>query len=133
MKYIRTKSGIYEVAKIIQDCDKGDIYVVNLPKSQWDYDEDNKLFYKDSMTDSFWKHEIIKQADTIEDLCDRFIVEYENGSFTIFNDFKNLKRHFDYYPQYYHKVTGRYGVIFIKDRGLIYVAKMNNKGELELL
>ena len=72
--------------------------------------------------------EIIKQADTIEELCDEFVI----------------KAYIDSYPQIYHSVdlkelnefrekdTIVYGAIWI-DKGLIYVAKMNEKGELELL
>lgn len=75
--------------------------------------------------------EIIKQADSIEELCDHFIVKYQND-YSIFSDFRDLKRHYDLYKQDYHRVIGRYGAIWT-DKGLIYVAKLNDKGELELI
>ena len=74
-----------------------------------------------------------KQANTIEELCDKFIVEYKNVDPTVFNDFHDLQRHYELYWQDYHHVAGRYGAIWVKGKGLIYIAKMNNKNELELL
>ena len=78
------------------------------------------------------KKYIVKQADTIEELCDEFVV-VENGG--------------HYIPAYLEEAIDRklgtandeepipmdiYGAIWTDD-GLIYVAKMNEKGELELL
>ena len=72
------------------------------------------------------KEEIIKQADTIEELCDEFVIKIKTG----------------YLITYYNKVlltqdankngADVYGAIWT-DKGLIYVAKMNEKGELELI
>ena len=71
---------------------------------------------------------IVKQANTIEELCDEFVcdnkivnVEYdlENNLWVndkLFEDIKDIV----------------YGAIWT-GIGLIYVAKMNEKGELELL
>lgn len=65
--------------------------------------------------------EVIKQADTIEELCDEFVVE-DKDEFAIFHNSKLAKQ-----------TKGIvYGAIWT-DKGLIYVAKMNEKGELELL
>lgn len=79
------------------------------------------------------KYKIIGQADTIEELCDNFMVEYKNGEHMVFHDFYHLKRHYELYSQEYHHISGRYGCIWVFGKGLIYVAKMNEKGELELL
>ena len=72
----------------------------------------------------------IKVADTIEELCDEFIAvdkkEPRNTQFISLKEFwlRSLGMNLDYI--YY------YGAIWT-DKGLIYVAKMNDKGELELL
>ena len=73
-----------------------------------------------------------KKADTIEELCDEFVV--------IYNESKKFKKPF---TSFYSDIIGVlkehdlseckiYGAIWT-DKGLIYVAKMNDKGELELL
>ena len=66
--------------------------------------------------------EIISQADTIEELCDEFIAIY-NGK----PHFHHLDRAIQYADD-----NQVYGAIWTA-KGLIYVAKMNEKGELELL
>ena len=81
--------------------------------------------------------EIVNQADTIEELCDGFI-EVGAGRFAhiITDNFNQIsighKRlmQSDYSKRYL--VQTIYGYIET-DKGLIYVAKMNDKGELELL
>ena len=73
--------------------------------------------------------EIVKQADTIEELCDEFVIVCEDSSLN--TTFKKLKEariagsYFECNHEYY-------GAIWT-NKGLIYVAKMNDKGELELL
>ena len=69
--------------------------------------------------------EILKQADTIEELCDEFVLPKH----------KIIITRFDLKHRYTKKdLEGEiiYGAIWT-DKGLIYVAKMNEKGELELL
>ena len=71
---------------------------------------------------------IIKQAETIEELCDGLIVEQKDKPNNWFvmevQEFINEKEHF---KDWSYKA-------FIKtDKGLIYIAKMNDEGELELL
>lgn len=83
------------------------------------------------------RYEIIKQADTIEELCDELVVH--NPS----NDGDFYPKHFVYKNKWetllepmsdYKKSIGIeiFGAIWT-DKGLIYVAKMNEEGELELL
>ena len=78
-----------------------------------------------------FRYEILKQADTVEELCDEFVWV------SIENEYHNRK------ANEYSLRTSRmqvnspqmktiYGAIWT-DKGLIYVAKMNDKGELELL
>lgn len=112
MKYIRTKNGIYDT--------EGSKRVNNVKACFIG----NAVIYDD---------EVIKQSDTIEELCDCFIIEYTNTEPTMFHNFYHLQRHHDLYGQDYHNVAGRYGCIWVAGKGLIYVAKLNEKGELELL
>ena len=72
--------------------------------------------------------EIVKKADTIKELCDEFVA--------VVND--NPQQHqfmtpFDYYMRSLNpKDVSLYGAIWT-DKGLIYIAKMNESGVLELL
>lgn len=63
-----------------------------------------------------------KQVDTIEELCDEFVVV--GGDYR--EQFKKLP------DTKYLNLFNTYGAIWT-DKGLIYVAKMNDEGELELL
>ena len=78
--------------------------------------------------EDFEKHEL-KVADTIEELCDEFVA-IDIG---VFGDktksYKTIKEVEEDKTFLFDKL---YGAIWT-DKGLIYVAKMNNKGELELL
>ena len=88
--------------------------------------------------------EIIKSTDTIEELCDEFVIihtEYDNSKDIFKNQNCFLSHRGDSYYSFnlgQIKVGGieiegtLYGAIWT-DKGLIYVAKMNEKGELELL
>lgn len=63
----------------------------------------------------------IKIADTIEELCDEFVCDNK-----VFHTFREMLA---------YKCNANiksYGAIWT-DKGLIYVAKMNDKGEMELL
>ena len=71
--------------------------------------------------DATLNSEIIKQADTIEELCDEFVM-ISGGKHKL-----DIGCH-----SYGDKKIQIYGAIWT-DKGLIYVAKMNEKGELELL
>lgn len=113
MKYIRTKDGVYEI--------KGANLIT---KSFTIYKGKRQCFVKEK--------DIIKQAETIEELCDEYVVVY--------NESKKFKKPF---TSFYEDKIGVlkehdlneckiYGAIWA-DKGLIYVAKMNEKGELELL
>ena len=75
---------------------------------------------------------IEKQADTIEELCDEFVIIYNKSQifkkpFTSAHD--NLK---DLLEEHELSKCKVYGAIWT-DKGLIYVVKMNDKGDLELL
>lgn len=68
-------------------------------------------------------------ADTIEELCDWFFLEGAKGypiNYKKFYTAKKSKERMDI-------KQNLYGVIFIRGKGLKYVAIMNDKGELELI
>ena len=70
----------------------------------------------------------IKLGDTIEELCDEFVVAYEDGARIVYSDLEWAKCKAKTSPI----KSIIYGAIWT-DKGLIYVAKMNENGELELL
>lgn len=81
-----------------------------------------------------FRYEIAKQAYTIEELCDFFVCESneEGNDFkTEYKDIFSMKR--DSFFTRYREHYNFYGVIYIKGKGTVYVAKMNDKGELCLL
>lgn len=69
------------------------------------------------------KSKIVKQSNTIKELCDEFVYKVKGGGRFIDDELAN---EFDAFESVH-------GAIW-NDKGLIYVAKMNNnKGDLELL
>ena len=107
MKYIRTKNGIYDYEPT-HNIDVDGFVVQHI--NGW-----NKPLTKE---------DIIKIADTIEELCDEFVL-CEDNHCCIVGDIEAKEM-----------ATTNYGIIYgaiWTDKGLIYVAKMNEKGNLELL
>lgn len=87
-----------------------------------------RLVYKDnrSICVLSGNDDITKEADTIEELCDEFVgidKTCENGH--------QLLRAIPYKCANFWN-GGVYGAVWT-DKGLIYVAKMNDKGELVLI
>lgn len=113
MKYIRTK--LHGVCKVIKE-------------GKYTISYENK-YVVGSMDKDASK---IQQADTIEELCDSFVVSLKevNGHVSYDNNskwqYELLKKKADL------DKCDIYGAIWT-DKGLIYVAKMNDKGELELI
>ena len=111
MSYIRTKDGIYEVVKN----ELGDLVKI-----------DGGFILLDDIKDK-----IIKESDTIKELCDEFVlvekmreVTYHHKS-SKFDDFKSIAMLNERYTLY--------GAIWVDGKGLIYAAKMNETGELVLI
>ena len=128
MKYIRTTNGIYQsnYSRITK--------VTSIEKNGEEYPcLEINLGYSTKGFPMTRNERIIKESDNIEELCDKFVVEYTNNEPTMFDNFYHLQRHHDLYGRDYHHIAGRYGCIWVVGKGLIYVAKMNEKGELELL
>jgi len=123
MKYIRTKDGIKYFYNIEQ---KGDGYF-------FDY-SDGQIEGTGFKTIEEWNK--MPFINTIEELCDEFVIEYPDGEKDTLNyDFANSLRSMgmeQYNMELKHNWCKLYGAIWT-DKGLIYVAKMNDKGELELL
>ena len=103
-KYIRTKDG-----KIVKINLEGDVFTS--------------------------RYEIVGEPkDTIEELCDKYVL---NKIDLIFMNKKHTKYHFENSSEWFDITDvelryGIYGAIWT-DKGLIYVAKMNEKGEFELI
>ena len=117
MKYIRTKDGII-------NSEKGN----ELMKQAFDYGCPTGFKF-------------VSQADTIEELCDELVVHNPNNDnefypqwFVYLNSWKNMlnEKHAKHCVEFYDKPVEIYAAIWT-DKGLIFVAKTNDKGELELL
>lgn len=106
-KYIRTEDGIWLFGGTHH---KGDVIIGKKQEIDFGY--------------CFDKKDIVKQADTIEELCDEF-VDVNSLCCSLLNEKEkqDIKR---------FAKSNLYGAIWTS-KGLIYVAKMNDKGEFELL
>lgn len=107
MKYIRTKGGIFDITgKIIKDTYYGlkqnEVYI------GCDY----------------------RQANTIEELCDEFVVVANEFPFHFINPL--CGEVFNRFDRMGAKITGIYGAIWT-DKGLIYAAELNKEGEWKLI
>lgn len=114
MKYIRTKDGIFKVIK--NDCP-------------------HYTHVEMKYATGVMMHESVieKSADTIEKLCDALVVtgEYEGKEFHKY--FPTESDSFDYLKKRYEDLgCAIYGAIWTS-KGLIYAARKNGEGELELL
>ena len=147
MKYIRTKDGIIDLTskqvssyEIIDDktavdeyCeDSGFIMVYYFNEYIGKFLEyDNK---GGRSMNSWYLKDIIDQADTIEELCDEFVNLYSNGIITQYvgNNFKKEAKDTKTICRQENITVVSYGAIWT-EKGLIYVAKMNEEGELCLI
>ena len=150
--YVRTKDGaIYDLkSKEISSIEQKDcwvnIFYYNREKGQYLEWDDNG----GRSMDTIYKTEILKQSDNLEELCDEFVYIKDGiASQYLTIDFK-FKRD-DEFCALRNKLTAN-GIAEISkgiskyelengelkfaiwtDKGLIYVSKMNDKGELELI
>ena len=116
--FVRTENGIYETIKCLGD---GSCYCNNGNKNKY--------------ISSF---EILKQSDNLADLCDEFRYEFNNflKHEKCWRD-SNTDMWYDYDTDIdisfsLKAISTIKGAIWT-DKGLIYVAKLNEKGEFELL
>ena len=121
MKYIRTKDG--RIIKIFDGDIDNEVCGIK-------FDTMGFRLQTTMQFNCIVKEDIVKITDTIEELCDEFIVVSDNCKSPIISalPFDELQL----YAKGRTKYTICYGAIWT-DKGLIYVAKMNDKGELELL
>ena len=123
MKYIRTKDGIIDFDKYELDYEHWDFYILKSKKHRKNGQDYTKLN----------KECIIKQADNIKELCDDFIVCHPevNGGLPFILPKRDGLLENEFKLAVYCK-TFPYGAIWT-DKGLIYVAQLNDKGEWGLL
>ena len=88
-----------------------------------------RLVYKDnrSICVLTGNDDIIKQADTIEELCDRFVVIDKETK-----EVMNIVTFLAYAKLWSYCKYNIYGAIWTY-KGLIFVATMNDEGDLELI
>ena len=128
MMFLRTKCGI-ERALYGEDFYEGKSYFYKT-EYQWDYGDT----YHKVKTKTYAKNGITKIANSIKELCDEFVVWEEDYKNPISCPLTEKER----YEQIKRTILlGKFGGIkcWLKlaiwtDKGLIYVAKMNEKGEL---
>jgi len=91
-----------------------------------DFGKETKTKIYQTATKMFTAKLVLKEAYTIEELCDRFVLLERNLKPRIFETLKGAINNKIYDDEVI------YGAIWT-DKGLIYVAKMNENGEFELI
>lgn len=121
MKYIRTKDGIYE--RMFPDCETQRI--------SFDHKTIEPAYYT-TKNDWIAKKDVVKQADTIEELCDCYVI-IGSGSYQkyIKSNIKDALKKKEWLKKLGYSCQ-IYGSIWT-GADLHSVAKMNEEGELELL
>lgn len=116
--YIRTKDGVYEVSHL-------NAYATHKRKGETLLEGYKTAYIKNE--------NIVAQSENLEELCDGFYID-EGNEFSFYkeNAYEDFEEAKEVFKKEFDDTSTLYG--FIKTRkGLIYVAKMNDKGELELL
>ena len=103
--YIRTKDGVYEV-----EAETDTFYYTNIAREI-----------------GVIKTNRVREAKTIEELCDRFVVIDKETK-----EVMNIVTFLAYAKLWSSCKYDIYGAVWT-DKGLIYVAKMNSEGKLELI
>lgn len=110
--YIRTKNRIYEVESTLRD--NGFVKGYNVGEMAF-----------------IRKDQVINQSENLKELCDEFVFEYltsKEVNQIRYLEFRWAKEDFES-----HKKGTLYGAIRIAGKGLIYVAQINENGNLELI
>ena len=144
MRYIRTKDGIVDLEKFINE-EKDTPYYKDFEfeeiskdgKLKWTAIGTEKCSIKNQIGRRCYfsatlNSEIIKQADTIEGLCDEFVIVHKDGTHVFQKSTADDKVSKEYVEYLLRNNQTFYGAIWT-EHGLKYIAKMNEKGELELL
>ena len=131
MKYVRTEDELCPIA-MVKEKIKGH-HALLFPNGETRYsDDDDILNLGCPKCLSFWlrKEHVLKEADTIEELCDIAACFFKYEKYKI-PDLRLIGKHL-----YDDIKIGCFRIVYgaiLTDKGIIYVAKMNEKGELELL
>lgn len=123
-KYIRLKDGTI--------WDDGNNYIID---EEGNYCEVRTFMGRSEEVIMIPKDNIEKESDNLEDLCDVFVKKSKEEGNDFFDIGTNMFRIFDMKYYDYKKWFGvydYYGAIWT-NKGLIFVAKMNEDGELELI
>lgn len=118
MKYIRTKDAVMEYKKAIENIK---YWFKNVAFEDDEYNIDTE-------TDRLNKS-IIKQADTIQELCDEFVYDGEKGTHLRFAHLEDIKL-----SGWLECANWEIKGAIWTDKGLIYVAKMKGvlpNGEID--
>lgn len=119
MKYIRTKDG-----RIIEVKRRRIVFPI-FPAGE------TRILFNDNILEN----DVIKESDDVKELCDHLVViEKESSSFPHIQHrfLGDLFIDHSYDEEFQQNKLIVYGAIWT-DKGLIYVARMNDDGELELL
>lgn len=111
--YIRTKDNIYKVESTLRDN--------SIVKG---YNVGEMGFIR--------KDQVINQSENIEELCDEFVGYFECFNRSYYFIYKNSYDEVKSDVQTFSPNRSAYGAIWTS-KGLIFVAKMNDKGDLELI
>ena len=139
MKYIRTCEGkIIDVEKAIERYKERNVDSMDKQCVNWMETDIIKCIVNGSTDCDGYKRRAIKEADDIEELCDEFVFVDEFGKKDLLDD--NCKAKLQECGTFsvvhalmkQDKPKELYGAIWT-NKGLIYVAKMNKKLEMELL
>ena len=122
--YIRTKDGVYKIDEV----------------KPYFLDEKQKLFINNELKVAINEQRVINQSENLEELCDEFVCEWFDKEvnryrhiycrFKIGQSKELYRKDISLPPDVDFEI---YAGIWVNDKGLIYVAKMNEKGELELI
>ena len=127
MSYIRTKNGVYKIDEI----------------KPYFLDEKQKLFINNELKIAVNEKQVIKQSESLEELCDEFVLHYGDTMQTsIPIPWATYERRDDNWQKHKEKLISElkkaerkatvYGAIWTS-KGLIYVANMDSDGKLELI
>lgn len=139
MSYIRTKDCVYE----LEGKKVSSYNYINKENSSMGEGVYEIYYYDENMgqhlerdsnggrsMDCIYESEIIKVADTIEELCDEFVIDDKRNNVHYIMDYYDVMEELQ--EGRFHSTDEIYGAIWT-DKGLIYVAKMNSEGKLVLL
>lgn len=76
-------------------------------------------------------YDVLKTTEVVKDLCDEYVVAYEDGARIVYSDLDWAKTKARASLEFGHKSV-IYGAVWTS-KGLIYIAKSNENGELELI